>query len=132
MAINKQKMNDFMGRFVGDLGAVMHAATVVVGDQLGLYKGLASGPRAWRNWPAEPAPISANSANGCQRRQRVDTSNTTPRRKCSALAKSRLSHCPRKAARHLSRAQHSTSTKGGPNNEAATICRHPGCLRACA
>jgi SAM-dependent methyltransferase len=33
-----------MGRFVGDLGAVMHAATVVIGDQLGLYKGLANGP----------------------------------------------------------------------------------------
>ena len=28
----------FMGNFVGDLGAVMHAATIVVGDQLGLYK----------------------------------------------------------------------------------------------
>jgi SAM-dependent methyltransferase len=43
MAINEQKLNDFMGRFVGDLGAVMHAATVVVGDQLGLYKALADG-----------------------------------------------------------------------------------------
>ena len=44
MAINETKLNDFMGRFVGDLGAVMHAATVVVGDQLGLYKQLAEGP----------------------------------------------------------------------------------------
>ena len=44
MAINETKLNDFMGRFVGDLGAVMHAATVVVGDQLGLYKRLADGP----------------------------------------------------------------------------------------
>jgi SAM-dependent methyltransferase len=44
MTINEQKLNDFMGRFVGDLGAVMHAATVVVGDQLGLYKALANGP----------------------------------------------------------------------------------------
>ena len=44
MAINETKLNDFMGRFVGDLGAVMHAATVVVGDQLGLYKRLAEGP----------------------------------------------------------------------------------------
>lgn len=44
MAINEQKLNDFMGRFVGDLGAVMHAATVVVGDQLGLYKALGGGP----------------------------------------------------------------------------------------
>ena len=44
MAIDEQKLNAFMGRFVGDLGAVMHAATVVVGDQLGLYKALAEKP----------------------------------------------------------------------------------------
>ena len=44
MAINESKLNDFMGRFVGDLGAVLHAATIVVGDQLGLYKKLAEGP----------------------------------------------------------------------------------------
>jgi len=44
MAIDETKLNAFMGRFVGDLGAVMHAATVVVGDQLGLYKRLAEGP----------------------------------------------------------------------------------------
>ncbi len=44
MAIDEGKLNDFMGKFVGDLGAVMHAATVVVGDQLGLYKALAGQP----------------------------------------------------------------------------------------
>lgn len=41
MAINEEKLNAFMGQFVGDIGAVLHAATVVVGDQLGLYKTLA-------------------------------------------------------------------------------------------
>lgn len=44
MPINEAKLNEFMGRFVADLGAVAHAATVVVGDQLGLYKKLAEGP----------------------------------------------------------------------------------------
>jgi SAM-dependent methyltransferase len=44
VAIDQAKLDAFMGKFVGDLGAVMHAATVVVGDQLGLYKGLAQGP----------------------------------------------------------------------------------------
>ena len=44
MAIDEAKLNEFMGRFVGDLGAVMHAATIVVGDQLGLYKALADKP----------------------------------------------------------------------------------------
>jgi SAM-dependent methyltransferase len=44
MAIDPDKLNAFMGRFVGDLGAVMHAATIVVGDSLGLYKALAEQP----------------------------------------------------------------------------------------
>ena len=44
MAIDETRLNAFMGRFVGDLGAVMHAATVVVGDRLGLYKSLVTGP----------------------------------------------------------------------------------------
>jgi SAM-dependent methyltransferase len=44
MAVDEAKLNEFMGRFVGDLGAVMHAATVVVGDSLGLYKALGEKP----------------------------------------------------------------------------------------
>ena len=44
MAIDEAKLNAFMGSFVNDLGAVMHAATVVVGNQLGLYKKLAEKP----------------------------------------------------------------------------------------
>ncbi|APW38870.1 SAM-dependent methyltransferase [Rhodoferax koreense] len=43
MALDEAKLNAFMGRFVNDIGAVMHAATVVVGDQLGLYKAMAAG-----------------------------------------------------------------------------------------
>jgi len=44
MAVDQSKLDAFMGGFVHDLGAVMHAATVVVGDQLGLYKALAAKP----------------------------------------------------------------------------------------
>lgn len=44
MAIDQAKLDEFMGNFVRDIGAVMHAATVVVGDQLGIYKALAKGP----------------------------------------------------------------------------------------
>jgi SAM-dependent methyltransferase len=43
MVIDDARLQAFMGNFVRDLGAVMHAATIVVGDQLGLYKGLAGG-----------------------------------------------------------------------------------------
>ena len=44
MAIDEAKLNAFMGEFVRDLGAVMHAATIVIGDRLGLYKALAPAP----------------------------------------------------------------------------------------
>jgi 2-polyprenyl-3-methyl-5-hydroxy-6-metoxy-1,4-benzoquinol methylase len=44
MALDESKLNEFMGAFVRDLGATLHAATVVVGDQLGLYKTLAKAP----------------------------------------------------------------------------------------
>jgi SAM-dependent methyltransferase len=41
MDVNPARLDAFMGRFVQDLGAVLHAATIVVGDRLGLYKVLA-------------------------------------------------------------------------------------------
>lgn len=44
MAIDQAKLDAFLGRFVGDLGAAMHAGTVVLGEQLGLYKALAERP----------------------------------------------------------------------------------------
>jgi 2-polyprenyl-3-methyl-5-hydroxy-6-metoxy-1,4-benzoquinol methylase len=43
MAVDEGKLNDFMGRFVGDLGATLSAPLVLIGDRLGLYKGLADG-----------------------------------------------------------------------------------------
>jgi SAM-dependent methyltransferase len=42
-AIDEAKLNEFMGRFVGDLGAAISAALVVIGDRLGLYRALADG-----------------------------------------------------------------------------------------
>jgi hypothetical protein len=44
MAIDMDKLNAFMGQFVGDLGAAVHAGMVVIGDRLGLYKTLATQP----------------------------------------------------------------------------------------
>jgi SAM-dependent methyltransferase len=38
------KLNAFLGRFVDDLGAAVHTGMVVIGEKLGLYKALASGP----------------------------------------------------------------------------------------
>ncbi|HUA26997.1 MAG TPA: methyltransferase domain-containing protein [Steroidobacteraceae bacterium] len=44
MQIDTDRLNAFLGRFVGDLGAAVHAGMVVIGEQLGLYKALADGP----------------------------------------------------------------------------------------
>jgi len=43
-AINMDKLNAFLGQFVSDLGASVHAGMVVIGEKLGLYKALAEGP----------------------------------------------------------------------------------------
>jgi SAM-dependent methyltransferase len=42
MAINEEKVNEMLGRFVVDLGATMHAGSIVIGERLGLYKALGS------------------------------------------------------------------------------------------
>ena len=44
MSIDMDKLNNFVGRFVGDLGAAVHAGMVVIGEKLGLYKALATQP----------------------------------------------------------------------------------------
>src|SRR5436305_15197675 len=41
--IDQAKLDEFMGRFVGDLGAALSAALVVIGDRLGLYRAMADG-----------------------------------------------------------------------------------------
>ena len=44
MAINQDKLNEFLGKFVADFGATFNAGMVVIGDKLGLYKALAVKP----------------------------------------------------------------------------------------
>lgn len=43
-ALDMDKLNAFIGKFVGDLGAAVHTGMVVIGEKLGLYKALAAGP----------------------------------------------------------------------------------------
>lgn len=52
MAVDQTKLEQFVGKAVGDLGAALTAALVVIGDKLGLYKALA---QADRLTPAELA-----------------------------------------------------------------------------
>ena len=42
-SIDPAKLDEFMGRFVGDLGAALSAALVVIGDRLGLYRAMGDG-----------------------------------------------------------------------------------------
>ena len=44
MAVDIDKLQEFLGRFVADLGATLAAGNVVIGHRLGLYRALAAGP----------------------------------------------------------------------------------------
>jgi SAM-dependent methyltransferase len=54
MAVDMKKLEQFLGTFVNDLGATVHAGMVVIGEKLGLYKALAAGALT----PAELAAIT--------------------------------------------------------------------------
>jgi SAM-dependent methyltransferase len=41
MPINEAKLNEFMGKALGDMGAAASATMVLIGDKLGLYKAMA-------------------------------------------------------------------------------------------
>ena len=59
MTIDQDKLQEFLGRFVGDLGATVHAANVVLGDKLGLYRALATAGPVTAAELAERTGISA-------------------------------------------------------------------------
>jgi SAM-dependent methyltransferase len=44
MSVDMDKLNSFIGQFVGDLGAAVHTGMVVIGEKLGLYKALSVQP----------------------------------------------------------------------------------------
>jgi SAM-dependent methyltransferase len=55
MALDMDKLNAFVGRFVGDLGAAVHTGMVVIGERLGLYKALAAQPMSSAELAAKTA-----------------------------------------------------------------------------
>src|ERR1700720_4341343 len=42
MDVNPDKLNSFIGKMLGDVGAAMGASLMLIGDKLGLYKTLAA------------------------------------------------------------------------------------------
>ena len=54
--VDSDRLDQFLGRFVNDLGATIAAGSVVVGDRLGLYRALADGRGGRTSWRPAPAP----------------------------------------------------------------------------
>ena len=77
MAVDEDKLNAFLGKAVGDLGAAMSAVQILVGDELGLYSALAEGRLTSANWLNVRARANDMCANGSPIRPPADTSNTT-------------------------------------------------------
>jgi len=68
MAINQDKLHEFLGKAIVDFGAVFSAALIRIGDKLGLYKALSSGG------PQTPAEL-ARKTNTTERYVREWLSN---------------------------------------------------------
>src|SRR5688572_9252600 len=94
-AVDQSKLNDFLEKAVGDMGAAMHAALILIGDRLGLYKAMAgAGPlspeelsqktetneRYVREW------LNANAASGYVTYDPATRRYTLPPEQAFALA----------------------------------------------
>jgi len=91
---DEAKLNSFMEKVVGDMGAAMHAALIVIGDKLGLFRSMAgAGPMT----PAELAAktqtseryvrewLNANAASGFVTYDRATNRYTLPAEQAFAL-----------------------------------------------
>jgi 2-polyprenyl-3-methyl-5-hydroxy-6-metoxy-1,4-benzoquinol methylase len=104
MAIDEQKLGEFMNKVVGDVGAAMSGVLVVIGDRLGLYKAMAAaGPvtpaelaektgtaeRYLREW------LDANAAGGYVSYEAASGRYTLPPEQAFALAEEQSpAFCP--------------------------------------
>ncbi|MCA1679639.1 MAG: SAM-dependent methyltransferase, partial [Actinobacteria bacterium] len=54
-ALDEGRLQEFVGRFAGDLGAALHQTTVLIGDKLGLYGAMSDGE------PVSPAELASRT-----------------------------------------------------------------------
>jgi len=54
-ALDEGRLQEFVGRFAGDLGAALHQTTVLIGDKLGLYAAMSDGE------PVSPAELASRT-----------------------------------------------------------------------
>ena len=70
MTIDETKLNEFVNKAVGDVGATMSSILVVIGDRLGLWKAMAAaGPIDAASSRSAPRRTSATCASGSTRRR---------------------------------------------------------------
>ncbi len=94
-SIDENKLQEFMGKALGDMGAALNAALVLLGDELGLYKAMAGAgpltagqladktgtfPRYVREW------LSAQAASGYVTYDAAGDTFTLPPEQAMALA----------------------------------------------
>ena len=94
-ALDETKLNAFMNQAVQDMGAAMHAALVITGDKLGLYKAMAdAGPMTPAQLAAKTGTneryvrewLNANAASGYVAYDAATQSYTLPPEQAFALA----------------------------------------------
>jgi 2-polyprenyl-3-methyl-5-hydroxy-6-metoxy-1,4-benzoquinol methylase len=93
--VNEEKLNKFLGQAIGEMGAAMNTALVVIGDRLGLYKAMAGAgamtsaelakktgtdERYVREW------LSAQAAGGFVEYNAADNTFTLPDEQAMAMA----------------------------------------------
>ena len=105
MTIDEDRLNELLGRFVGDLGGAFHAVNAVIGDRLGLYRAL------WETMPATPAEVAARSESGCTlaitgQSRRGDRRRGRARRACHGNQRSCGPWVPPRAGASVDNAMH--------------------------
>ena len=141
MPIDEMKLNEFMGKIVGDLGVTMSARCSFMGDRLGLYKAMAAmGPvtaaelaqrtetteRYVREWLDAQAAcglrhlrLQGTSATPCRPSRRSRSPTTTARRSWPALSASR-GRCGARSTRWKRTFAPATGSSGGINIRASS------------
>ena len=82
--IDETKLNEFMGKALGDMGAGISTALILIGDRLGLYKAMAgAGPMTSQQLADKTRYAKRCVGNGFVGKPRPDTSLLIPRHRNS-------------------------------------------------
>jgi SAM-dependent methyltransferase len=93
--VDAKKLDQFMGQFVGEMGAALNAALVLIGDKLGLYKAMAGAGAMTSHQLAEQTGtdaryvgewLAAQAAGGYLVYEAADKTFTLPDEQAFALA----------------------------------------------